>query len=133
MLTSTPVPQCLAQTIVPLLSRQMRLSKQSDELNTLQHGDLRTSAESEDMLYSVTLDSSANLDLFIKNVLRKLCTAPLFVCLLSSTRSILDRFIGFKVTQIFYVLYIYVCVCVCVCVWVGGGCVCECMGGWVFF
>jgi len=68
MLTSTPVPQCLAQTNVPLPSLQTRPSKQSDELNTLQHGDLQTCAESEDMLYSVTPDSNTILDLFVKNV-----------------------------------------------------------------
>jgi hypothetical protein len=46
----------------------MRQSKQSDELNTSQHGDLQTCAESEDMLCSVTLGPNTNLDLFVKNV-----------------------------------------------------------------
>jgi hypothetical protein len=80
MLTSTPVPQCLAQTTVPHPSRQMHPSKRSDESNTLQHGGLQTCAKSEDMLYSVTLDSNTNLDLLNKKRVKKLmqCTLVCF-------------------------------------------------------
>jgi hypothetical protein len=80
MLTSTPVPQCLVQTTVPLASLLMPPSKQSDELSMLHHGDLQTCAKSEDMPCSASLRSNTNLDLFNKKkCVKKIVLHPCLV------------------------------------------------------